>query len=179
MLCPSRASFLLVAIDIFVGCSRDEELGKKAPPRAPLEKKVADLPEKKTPPVKIAGTVQKLTPVVAERVDAFMSKVIHAFEIGEPVALQALEHPGCDPRTRKNSLDFNKSLMAGGDKVRSWSARPYSEQEWKIMKDLRRHPSPTIWVVITLHDGKREYPLAFACSPNNEGDLGSCHYVDT
>ena len=49
-----------------------------------------------------------------ERVTMFMEDVAHAFDIGNPVAIQQLGHPGCDTRGQENSFDFDKSLLDGG-----------------------------------------------------------------
>ncbi len=127
---------------------------------------------------RIAGTVKGLSPTDVERVNGLMNKIVRAFDTADPVALQETEHSGGDPRGAENTFDFNKSLMDGGDKVRSWSACPYSEPDWEIMKDLRFQPHPTIWIEITLHDGKREYPLAFACAADEKGVLRSCYYAE-
>jgi len=127
---------------------------------------------------RIAGSMKGLSPADVERVNGFMERVIRAFEVADPNALQEMEHPGGDPRGTRNTFEFNKSLMGGGDKVRSWSAQPYSEPDWEIMEILRFQPPPTIWIEVTLHDGKREYPLAFACLADEEGFLRSCYYVD-
>jgi hypothetical protein len=112
------------------------------------------------------------------RVQEFMDKVIRAFNSADVVALEDLSHPGDDPRGRANSIEFNKSLIAGGDRVKSWSARPYSDPDWDIMKHMRFHPPPTVWIDVILNDGKRDYPLAFACSPDDNGVLRTCYYVD-
>ena len=155
---------LSLAVVLFLGCEKGQSNAIPATPP--------------TPPPKIADSIPELAPADAERAKAFMDKVIHAFEIADAMALEDLSHPGDDPRGRKNSIEFNKSLMEGGDKVQSWSARPYSEPDWEIMEHLKHHPPPTVWIEVTLHDGQREYPLVFACAPDEKGDLKSCYYVD-
>jgi hypothetical protein len=126
----------------------------------------------------VRSECRDLQPNDVERVRAFMAAVVQAFEAADAGALEALRHAGGDPLGRKNSFEFNQSLMKGGDKVRSWSAKPYSEPKWEIMRSLRHHPSPTVWIDVTLHDGRRDYAYCFACSPNYEGALRSCYYVD-
>jgi hypothetical protein len=130
------------------------------------------------PSSKISGTCEGLGPSDVELVTLFVQEVIRAFEIADPFALEALYHPGGDPRGQKNSFEFNRSLMEGGDQVRAWSARPYSEPPWDIMRLFRHHPTPTIWIDVTLNDGNRDYPLYFACSSNKDRVLRACYYVD-
>jgi hypothetical protein len=124
------------------------------------------------------GACHGLGSADVERVVAFMGDVIRAFELADPALLETLSHPGGDPRGRRNSFEFNKSLMAGGDKVRGWSARPYTEPDWEIMQILQHHPPPTIWIDVTLNNGQGDYPLCFACAPDENGVLRSCYYVD-
>jgi hypothetical protein len=126
----------------------------------------------------VPGTCTDLGPQDRELVKSFMEAVVQAFAKGDAAALQVLDHPGEDQRGQKNSLEFNQSLMEGGDKVIAWAARPYSEPNWDIMKSKRHDPQPTIWIDVTLNNGKRDYPIYFACSPNQEGLLRACHYVD-
>jgi hypothetical protein len=124
------------------------------------------------------GACHDLDAADVERVTAFMAAVTRAFELADPDLLEALSHEGGDPRGRRNSYEFNRSLMEGGDKVRSWSARPYTEPKWSIMRTLRHHPPPSIWIDVTLNDGVRDYPYCFACATDADGVLRSCYYVD-
>jgi hypothetical protein len=124
------------------------------------------------------GSYHDLDAADVERVTAFMAAVIRAFERTDPDLLEALSHEGGDPQGRRNSYEFNQGLMEGGYKVRSWSARPYTEPKWSIMRTLRHHPPSTIWIDVTLNDGTRDYPYCFACAPDADGVLRSCYYVD-
>ena len=114
-----------------------------------------------------------------EQVAAFMEKLIQGFNAADAEAVEdGLSHPGGDPRGRTNTIKFNQSLMDGGDRVKSWSARRWTEPDWDVMRYMRFHPQPTIWIDVALFNGKREYPLAFSCSPDGNGVLKVCHYVD-
>ena|SRR5215204_1047490 len=127
---------------------------------------------------KIAGICENLDATAAQQATEFMASVIHAFEVADPSALQSLDHKGGDPRGRKNSYDFNQSLMKRGDKVRAWSARPYTEPKWDVMRYLRHHPTPSVWIDVTLNNGEGDYPICFICSPDSEDRLRTCYYVD-
>jgi hypothetical protein len=126
----------------------------------------------------VVGTCNDLDAAAVERVTEFMAEVVRAFTLGDAVMLEALSHPGDDPRSRKNSREFDQSLMDGGDKVQSWSARPYTEPKWSIMRMLQHHPPPSVWIDVTLNDGKRDYPICFALAPDADGTLRSCYYID-
>ena len=126
----------------------------------------------------VPGTCEGLGLQDVERVKSFMETVVQAFAKADAAALQALDHPSEDPRGQKNSLEFNQSLMKGGDKVVTWMARPYSGPDWEIMKSKRHDPQPTVWIDVTLNKGQRDYPIYFVCSPNQEGLLRTCHHVD-
>jgi len=126
----------------------------------------------------VIGTCHDLDIADVGRVRAFMAKVVRAFALADAAILDAMSHPGGDPRGQSNSREFDQSLMDGGDKVRSWSARPYTEPKWRIMRTLRHHPPPSIWIDVTLNDGTRDYPYCFACAPDADGVLRSCYYVD-
>jgi hypothetical protein len=126
----------------------------------------------------INGQCEGLDAPDVERVTTFMSGVIQAFESCDPFALEKLSHVGGDPRGRKNTFEYRKLLMEGGDKVRAWVARPYSEPKWGIMRSLRHHPNPAIWIEVTLNDGQRDNRVCYACSLNEQGALRICYYVD-
>ena len=68
--------------------------------------------------------------------------------------------------------------MENGDTVRSWSARPYTEPMWSIMRKMQHYPPPSIWIDVTLNDGTRDYPYCFALAPDADGALRSCYYID-
>jgi hypothetical protein len=124
------------------------------------------------------GICHDLAPPDVERVMAFMAAVTRAFQLADPDLLEALGHEGGDPRGRRNSYEFNQTLMENGDKVHNWSARPYTEPKWSIMRTFRHHPPPSIWIDVTLNDGTRDYPYCFACAPDEDGVLRCCYYVD-
>jgi len=124
------------------------------------------------------GTFRDLDTTDIARVTTFMAAVSRGFELADPDILETLSHKGGDPQGRRNSYEFNQSLMKGGDKVRSWSARAYTEPKWRIMRTLQHHPPPSIWIDVTLNNGTRDYPYYFACAPNAGGVLLSCYYVD-
>ncbi len=75
-------------------------------------------------------------------------------------------------RGRKNSREFDESLMDGGDKVRGWSARPYTEPDWDIMRMLQHHPPPSVWIDVTLNDGTRDYPIYLPWHLTRTGSYG-------
>jgi hypothetical protein len=160
-------SLLWLGVALFLGCAKGPGT---ATPATPTPRSAANTPQ--------PAPAAQLAPADAERAAAFMAKLTQAFEVADATVLKDLSHPGDEPRDRQNTLEFNQSLMDGGDKVQAWTARPYSEPDWEIMEHLRFHPPPTIWIDVTLHDGKREYPLFFACAPDESGDLKSCYYVD-
>jgi hypothetical protein len=128
-------------------------------------------------PSEASGVCQGLSSEDVASVGLFMAAAIRAFELADPAIIEALFHPGFPPRSRQSAFDFNKLLMTGGDKVRSWSARPYTEPAWGVMRRNRHHPPPTIWIDVTLNDGKRDSSYYFACAPDEEGALRSCYYV--
>jgi hypothetical protein len=130
------------------------------------------------PATNITSTCEGLDAADVQRAAEFMASVIHAFQTADPSALASLDHAGGDPRGQKNSYDFNQSLMKRGDKVRAWTARPYTEPDWEVMSYLRHHPSPSVWIDVTLNNGEGDYPICFVCSPDAEGRLRTCYYVD-
>jgi hypothetical protein len=92
----------------------------------------------------VAGSCQDLDAADVVRVTAFMAEVIRAFALGAAALLEPLSHPSADPRDNRNDREFDQGLMDGGDKVTSWSARPYTEPNWEIMRTgsiTRRRPS--------------------------------------
>lgn len=124
-----------------------------------------------------AGTCHDLATADAKLVKAFMAAVTRAFEGADPDLLDALSHEGGDPKSRRGSYEFMQLLMKRGDKVQSWSARPYTEPKWTIMRTSQFHPPPSIWIDVTLNDGKRDYGIFFSLAPDADGALRSCYYV--
>jgi len=131
-----------------------------------------------TKPPESQGICENLDSGDEQRVREFMTKITYAFSVANPDILELLSHEGADERDRKNSFDFNQSLMNGGDKVYAWSARPYSEPKWSIMRTVQHHPPPSIWVDVTLNNGKRNYPYCFALALDSTNELRSCYYIE-
>ena len=126
---------------------------------------------------KIQSNINDLTGNDAKLVNEFMASVILAFSNKSPQSLEDLSHLGDSERDIKNNLEFARTLMDGGDRVQSWTARPYSEPNWEIMEISKFFPEPTIWIDVTLNDGNRNYPFFFALAPNSANQLRSCYYV--
>lgn len=124
------------------------------------------------------GVCHKLDAADVKRVTAFMAAVTRAYKLAEPDLLDALTHEEEDLRSRQSTKGFMRSLMEGGDKVRTWSARPYTEPAWSIMRTSQLHPPPSVWVDVMLNNGKRDYPIFFAVAPDEKGFLRSCYYID-
>ena len=124
------------------------------------------------------GVCHKLDAVDAKRVTAFMAAVTRAYKLAESDLLDALTHDGQDVRARQSTKEFRQSLMEGGDKVQTWSARPYTEPAWSIMRTSQLHPPPSVWIDVTLNNGKRDYPIFFAVAPDEKGRFRSCYYID-
>jgi hypothetical protein len=126
----------------------------------------------------VAGSCIDLDAADVEQVTAFLAAATRAFALKDVGLLETLSHPGGDPQGRRNSREFDQSLMVGGDTIQRWAARPYMEPKWRIMREFQHHPPPTIWVDVTLNDGKRDYPYCFALAPGEGGKLLSCYYID-
>ncbi len=126
----------------------------------------------------VPGTCAGLDATAIARVEAFMALAVGAFALKDAGLLENLFHPGGDPRGRKNSREFDQALMDGGDTIINWTAMPYTEPNWKIMKTLQHHPPPTVWVDVMLNDGNRDYDYFFALAPIESGELRSCYYID-
>ena len=124
------------------------------------------------------GQCIDLDGTAVDQVKTFMAAAARAFAIRDAGLLELLAHSGGDPQGRKNSRDFNQSLMDGGDTVKSWSAQPYTEPKWSIMRTRQHHPPPAIWVDVILSDGTRDYPYCFALASSEDGQLLSCYYIE-
>ena len=72
---------------------------------------------------------------------------------------------GASESGQRNTFDYNQGLMEGGDRIVSWSASPYKEPRWSIMKLYQHHPEPTVWVLVMLDDGRRQTEYCFALAP--------------
>ena len=68
--------------------------------------------------------------------------------------------------------------MNGGDKVQNWSARPYTEPKWDMMRMFQYYPPPSVWVDVVLNNGKRDYDYCIVLAPDANGTLRSCYYID-
>ena len=90
-----------------------------------------------------------------QAVTRFMQAAAQAFEDKNPHALAAMQHAGASESGQRNTFDYNQGLMEGGDRIVSWSASPYKEPRWSIMKLYQHHPEPTVWVLVMLDDGRR------------------------
>ena len=89
-----------------------------------------------------------------------MQAAAQAFEDKNPHALAAMQHAGASESGQRNTFDYNQGLMEGGDRIVSWSASPYKEPRWSIMKLYQHHPEPTVWVLVMLDDGRRQTSTA-------------------
>ena len=94
-----------------------------------------------------------------------MQAAAQAFEDKNPHALAAMQHAGASESGQRNTFDYNQGLMEGGDRIVSWSASPYKEPRWSIMKLYQHHPEPTVWVLVMLDDGRRQTEYCFALAP--------------
>ena len=113
-----------------------------------------------------------------QAVTRFMQAAAQAFEDKNPHALAAMQHAGASESGQRNTFDYNQGLMEGGDRIVSWSASPYKEPRWSIMKLYQHHPEPTVWVLVMLDDGRRQTEYCFALAPTEDGGLKSCYYID-
>jgi hypothetical protein len=68
--------------------------------------------------------------------------------------------------------------MDDGNKVRTWSARPYTEPTWEIMRTRQHYPPPSIWIDVTLNDGKTDDTENYFVSPDEKGALRACYCID-
>lgn len=125
-----------------------------------------------------SAPIDPLTDLENERARDFMAQVTSAFEARNPQALEQLAHPGGDPRGRENTIKFNQSLMDGGDRVKSWTAKRYSKPDWEYLEDKDFYPAPTVWIDVILNDGSRDYEIFCALAPGTDGEFRSCYYVD-
>ena len=105
----------------------------------------------------VSPPIDPLTDLENERARDFMAKVTSAFEARNPQTLEDLSHPWDDPRGRENTIKFNQSLMDGGDRVKSWTAKRYSKPDWEYLEDKDFYPAPTVWIDVVLNDGSRDY----------------------
>jgi hypothetical protein len=134
--------------------------------------------DEKTDPVDSCGTCHDLTDDDAKRVSSFMATLSNIFERANTDLLDALNHGGRDPESRRSLHEFIQMLIRAGDKVRSWSARPYTEPKGGRFRTRQHHPPPSIALDVTLNNGKRDYGIYIALAPDSNGVLLSCHEVN-
>ena len=68
--------------------------------------------------------------------------------------------------------------MEGGDRIVSWSASPYREPRWSIMKLYQHHPEPTVWCSVMLDDGRRQTEYCSRSRRPRRRPQESCYYID-
>ena len=104
--------------------------------------------------------------------------VIRAFDEGDVTALTRIVHPGQNERGRKNSEEWERSLMDAGFKVVDWRASPWKQPEWQVFDYLRFHPEPIGMIEMELQDPQGDQSGFFiACAPL-DGQYLQCYYVD-
>jgi hypothetical protein len=126
----------------------------------------------------VSAPIDPLTDLENERARDFMAKVTSAFEMRDAEALEQLAHPGDEPRDRENTIEYNRSLMDGGDRVKSWTAKRYAKPDWEVLEHRDFSPAPTVWIDVVLNDGSRDYEIFYALAPGTDGEYRSCYYVD-
>jgi hypothetical protein len=124
------------------------------------------------------GVCHELDAADVKRVTAFMAALTRAYELADPDLVDALGHKGEDARSRQGTKDLAWLLMDDGNKVRTWSARPYTEPTWEIMRTQQHYPPPSIWIDVTLNDGKKDDLQCYFVSPDEKGVLRACYCID-
>jgi hypothetical protein len=124
------------------------------------------------------GVCHELDAADVKRVTAFMAELTRAYELADPDLVDALTHEGEDPDFRQAGKDLTWMLMDDGNKVRTWSARPYTEPTWEIMRTRQHYPPPSIWIDVTLNDGKTDDTENYFVSPDEKGALRACYCID-
>ncbi len=124
------------------------------------------------------GVCRELDVADVKRVRAFMAELTRFYELADPELLDALTHEGEDPDSRQGSKDLTWLLMDDGYKVRTWSARPYTEPTWDIMQKIQHYPPPSIWIDVTLNDGKTDDTENYFVAPDEKGVLRACYCID-
>src|SRR5262245_19590777 len=124
------------------------------------------------------GVCHNLDATDVKRVTAFMAALTRAFKVADPDLVDALAHEGEDPDSRQAGKDLTWMLMDDGNKLRTWSARPYTEPTWEIMRTQQHYPPPSIWSDVTLSDGKKDDLGRYFVAPDGKGVLRVCYCID-
>lgn len=129
---------------------------------------------------KIESRCEGLSPDQEARVAEFMEKVVAIYASRRIGDVQDLHFNRCpdDLRNDTTCVNHHMHLCENDHKtVRAWHARPFSPPDTPYYEKHKYSPDPTIWIAVTLHDGRREHSANFVCSPNAEGNLQACHWV--
>lgn len=119
------------------------------------------------------------SPAAMDAIARFVAEAARALASADPAQLDRLSHPGNSEQGQRNATEFHRLLVERGYRIVRWTARPYAEPAWKIMREYRFSPDPVYWVDAVLDDGRGspEYEMFFALAPTGTGELRSCYYV--
>ena len=136
------------------------------------------LPEART---EAASTCEGLSDSQAKSATSFVDKVIEIISQRKIWYFRDLHFNHCpdDRRNDSTCINFHMELCENETKtIVSWRARPFSPPDTPYYKTHKFDPEPTIWIEVLLNDGKRDIEANFVCSPDDEGVLKACHWVD-
>ncbi|QDT11000.1 hypothetical protein [Planctomycetes bacterium K23_9] len=114
-------------------------------------------------------------------VEEFMAKVVAIYDDQKICDVQDLHFDQCpdDPRNDTTCVNHHMHLCENEHKtVYAWNARPFSPPDTPYYEKHKFNPDPTIWIEVTLQDGRSEHTANFVCCPNSDGKLQACHWID-